>query len=186
MDLKTLFDGEEMKMDKAIESFKVELATIRTGRAHVSLLDRVMVDYYGTPTPVNQVANVSAPEPRLLLVQPWEKSLLSAIEKAIQKSDLGLSPNNDGVVIRLNIPQLTEERRHELVKTVNKRAEESKIAIRNIRRDANESIKKLGKDKTITEDDDKKVRTDMQKLTDKKITEIDEIKDRKEKEVMSV
>lgn len=186
MEIKELFAEEEIRMDKAIEAFKKELAAVRTGRASVSLLDRVMVDYYGTPTPVNQVANVSAPEARLIEIKPWERALLSEIERAILTSDLGLTPNNDGTLIRLIIPQLTEERRKELVKVVNKRAEEAKVAVRNIRRDANDKIKKLEKDKAIVEDESKKAQADMQKLTDKKIQAIDDLKDKKEKEVMAV
>ncbi len=186
MELKELFANEEVRMDKAIESFKKELAAIRTGRASVSLLDRITVDYYGTPTPVNQVANVSAPEARLIEIKPWERTLLGDIERAILTSDLGLTPNNDGTLIRLIIPQLTEERRKELVKVVSKRAEEAKVAIRNIRRDANDSIKKMEKEKAIVEDESKKAQADMQKLTDKKVQTIDELKEKKEKEVMEV
>lgn len=186
MDIQSLFSQEEERMNKAIASFKVDLASIRTGRASTALLDRVMVDYYGTPTPVKQVANVSAPEPRLITIVPWEKKMLGPIEKSILKSELGLNPNNDGTMIRLEIPQLTEERRKELSKKVNKHAEEVRVAIRNIRRDANESIKKLEKKKEITEDDSKEAQTKMQKLTDKKIKEVDEMKAKKEKEVMEV
>lgn len=151
-----------------------------------SLLDKVMVDYYGTPTPVNQVAKVSVPEPRMITIQPWEKTLLKDIEKAIMKSDLGLSPNNDGTTIRLAIPQLTQERRKELVKTVNKKAEDTKVAVRNVRRDGNDAIKKLEKAKEITEDESKKGQEDMQKLVDKYIKLIDSTKAAKEKEVMEV
>jgi ribosome recycling factor len=186
MDIQSLFSQEEERMNKAIASFKVDLASIRTGRASTALLDRVMVDYYGTPTPVKQVANVSAPEPRLITIVPWEKKMLGPIEKSILKSELGLNPNNDGTMIRLEITQLTEERRKELSKKVNKHAEEVRVAIRNIRRDANESIKKLEKKKEITEDDSKEAQTKMQKLTDKKIKEVDEMKAKKEKEVMEV
>ena len=169
-------------MDKTIEALKRELSSIRTGRASTSLLDRITVDYYGTPTPVKQVANVSVPEPRMITIAPWEPKMLGEIEKAILKSDLGLNPNNDGKIIRLEIPQLTEERRKELSKKVSKIAEDSKVVIRNIRRDANETIKK----KEVTEDDSKEGQENIQKLTDKKIKAIDEIKAKKEKEVMAV
>lgn len=186
MELQELLTQQEAKMDKSIEALKHEFATIRTGRASVALLDKVMVDYYGTPTPVNQVANVSAPEPRLLMISPWDKSMIGAIEKAILQSDLGLNPNNDGAAIRLAIPQLTEERRKELVKVVHKKAEDAKVAIRNIRRDANEALKKEEKAKTITEDVSKEGQDKIQKLTDKKIKAVDELKDKKEKDVLEV
>lgn len=186
MDVKTLLSQNEEKMDKTIEVLKRDLAAIRTGRASTTLLDRVMVEYYGTPTPVKQVANVSAPEPRLITIVPWERKILGDIERAILKSDLGLNPNNDGTMIRLEIPQLTEDRRKELSKKVSKVAEDSKVVIRNIRRDANETIKKMEKKKEITEDESKEGQTNIQKLTDKKIKIIDEIKVKKEKEVMEV
>lgn len=186
MDVKTLLTQNEEKMDKTIEALKRDLASIRTGRASTTLLDRISVDYYGTPTPVKQVANVSAPEPRLITIVPWERKMLGDIERAILKSDLGLNPNNDGTMIRLEIPQLTEERRKELSKKVSKDAEDSKIVIRNIRRDANDAIKKMEKKKEITEDDSKEAQENIQKLTDKKIKLIDEIKAKKEKEVMEV
>lgn len=186
MDVETLLDQHEAKMDKTIESLKKDLASIRTGRASTTLLDRISVDYYGTPTPVKQVANVSAPEPRLITIVPWERKMLAIIEKAILKSDLGLNPNNDGTMLRLEIPQLTEERRKELSKKVGKDAEEAKVAIRNIRRDVNEAIKKMEKKKKITEDDSKEAQENIQKLTDKKIKAVDEIKAKKEKEVMEV
>ncbi len=186
MDVKTLLSQNEEKMDKTIEVLKRDLAAIRTGRASTTLLDRVMVEYYGTPTPVKQVANVSAPEPRLITIVPWERKILGDIERAILKSDLGLNPNNDGTMIRLEIPQLTEDRRKELSKKVSKVAEDSKVVIRNIRRDANEAIKKMEKKKEITEDESKEGQTNIQKLTDKKIKSIDEIKVKKEKEVMEV
>lgn len=186
MDVKTLLSQNEEKMDKTIEVLKRDLAAIRTGRASTTLLDRVMVEYYGTPTPVKQVANVSAPEPRLITIVPWERKILGDIERAILKSDLGLNPNNDGTMIRLEIPQLTEDRRKELSKKVSKVAEDSKVVIRNIRRDANETIKKMEKKKKITEDESKEGQTNIQKLTDKKIKIIDEIKVKKEKEVMEV
>ena len=186
MEIKEIISREEARMDKTIESLKYEFASVRTGRAHTSLLDSVMVDYYGAPTPVNQVANVSAPDPRMILIAPWDKTMIGAIEKAILTSDLGLNPNNDGDSIRLAIPQLTEDRRKELVKVVSKKAEDAKVAIRNIRRDANDAIKKEEKAKTITEDVSKDGQDQVQKLTDKKIKLIDELRDTKEKDVMSV
>lgn len=173
-------------MKKSLEALKHEYGSLRAGRATPSLLDKVMVDYYGTSTPVNQVAKVSVPEPRMIMIQPWEKSLLHDIEKAIMKSDLGLSPNSDGTAIRLAIPQLTQERRQEIVKTVGKKAEEAKVAMRNVRRDGNDAIKKLEKAKEITEDESKKGQEDMQKLVDKYIKLVDGAKSSKEKEVMEV
>ena len=165
---------------------KKDYGTLRAGRAAPSLLDKVMVDYYGTPTPVNQLANVTVPEPRMIMIKPWDKKSLKDIEKAIMKSDLGLMPNSDGSIIRLAIPQLTQERRKELVKVVSKKAEEAKVAMRNIRRDGNEAIKKLEKNKEITEDDRKEGQEDMQKLLDKYIKLVDSTKSAKEKEVMEV
>lgn len=186
MEIQELLTREEGRMDKTIEALKHEFASIRTGRASTALLDKVMVDYYGTPSPINQVANVTAPEPRLILVKPWEKSMIGPIEKAVLQSDLGLNPSNDGDTIRLAIPQLTEERRKELVKVVSKKAEEAKVAVRNIRRDANDALKKEEKAKTITEDDAKQGQDKIQKLTDKKIKAIDDLKDKKEKDVLEV
>ena len=186
MAVKELISQHEEKMDKTIEALKRDFASVRTGRASTTLLDRVMIDYYGAPTPVKQVANVSAPEPRLITIVPWERKMLGDIEKAILKSDLGLNPNNDGTMIRLEIPQLTEERRKELSKKVGKIAEDSKVVIRNIRRDANEAIKKMEKKKEITEDESKEGQNNIQKLTDKKIKTIDEMKAKKEKEGMEV
>ena len=179
-----VMDQTNFKMNKTIELLRADLATVRAGRATPSLLEKVFVDYYGTPTPVSQVANVSVPEPRMIVIQPWERNLLKDIEKAIMKSDLGLNPNNDGTVIRLNLPQLTEERRKELVKVVHKKAEDSRVVIRNVRREANELIKKIEKAKEITEDEAKKATEEMQKTTDKFIKEIDVIMAHKEKEVM--
>lgn len=186
MDVQGIITANEEKMDKCIEALKRDLSSIRTGRASTSLLDRVMVDYYGTATPVKQVANVSAPEPRLITIVPWERTMLKEIEKAILKSELGLNPNNDGTMIRLEIPQLTEERRKELGKKVSKHAEEAKVAIRNIRRDCNDTIKKMEKKKEIAEDDSKEAQTKIQKLTDQKVKDIDGLKDKKTKEVMEV
>lgn len=178
--------NEEVRMNKAIEALKREFASIRTGRASVSLLDQVQVEYYGTLTPLNQVANLSVPEPRMIMIAPWDKSSIGAIEKAILQSDLGLNPNNDGVAIRLAIPALTEERRKELVKVVHKKAEDARVAVRNIRRDANDSVKKEEKAKTVTEDVAKDVVDKIQKLTDKFIKTIDDLKDKKEKDVLEV
>ena len=186
MELKDLMLEQEQRMDKSIESLKHEFASIRTGRASVALLDKIMVDYYGSPTPINQVANISVPEPRMILVAPWDKSMIGAIEKAILQSDLGLNPGNDGTAIRLTIPQLTEERRKEIVKIVHKKAEDAKVAVRNIRRDANDVLKKEEKSKTITEDDVKDGLDQIQKLTDKKIKQIDDLKAVKEKDVLEV
>jgi len=186
MMIKDLYTSYEEKMKKALDALRRELATLRAGRATPALLDKITVDYYGTPTPINQVANIAVPEPRMITIQAWEKTMIAQIEKAILKSDLGLSPNSDGVVIRLNIPQLTQQRRTELVKVVHKKAEENRIAIRNFRRDANDAIKKLEKEKTVSEDESKKAQDDMQKLTDKYIKEVDVIMSAKEKEIMEV
>lgn len=174
------------RMSKAIQAYTRELASIRAGRASASLLDRIQVEYYGAPTPVNQLAGISVPEARLLVIQPYDKSILGEIEKAILKSDLGLNPANDGSIIRIAIPQLTEERRKELAKQVKKEAEEAKIAIRNIRRDGNEDLKKLEKNGEITEDGLRGYSDDIQKLTDEHIAKIDQITKDKEKEIMEV
>ena len=184
--IKDILSSREEKMQKTLEALKREFASLRAGRATPSLLDKVMVDYYGTPTPVNQVAKVSVPEPRMIVIQPWEKTLMKELEKAILKSELGLTPNSDGNAIRLTIPQLTKERREELKKAVNKKAEEAKVALRNLRRDANEAIKKLEKNKEIAEDDSKKGQEDMQKLVDKYVKMVDSVKAGKEKEIMEV
>lgn len=174
------------KMAKSVEALKNDLGSIRAGRANPAILNKIMVDYYGTPTPLNQVANISAPEPRLITVQPWEKTMVKAVEKAIMTSDLGMNPNSDGVVIRLNVPQLTEERRKDLVKQVGKKAEEYRVTLRNMRRDANDAVKKLEKAKEITEDESKKAVDDIQKATDKKMKDLETIVANKEKEVMEV
>lgn len=173
-------------MEKAISAYTRELASIRAGRANASLLDRISVEYYGAPTPVNQVAGISVPEARLLVIQPYDKTILGDIEKAILKSDLGLNPSNDGSIIRIAIPALTEERRKELVKMVRKEAEEAKIAIRNIRRDGNDDLKKLEKNGEMTEDDLRGYSDDIQKLTDNNINKIDDITKDKEKEILEV
>lgn len=180
-----LKDAEE-RMRKGVESLRREYTVIRAGRANPSMLERVTVDYYGAPTPVNQLANISVPEPRMLILQPWDKTSLPAIEKAIMKSDLGLNPSSDGNVIRLIIPQLTAERRTELVKTVKKKAEESRVVVRNIRRDINDQLKKLEKDHTASEDEIKRAQEDVQKMTDKFIKEIDTTMESKEQEIMDV
>jgi ribosome recycling factor len=176
--------GEKMK--KTISAFKRELASIRAGRANPQLLDRIMVDYYGTPTPLNQVGNVSAPEPRLLVISLWDTSILHEVEKAIQKSDLGINPANDGKLIRLAFPEITEERRKEIVKSAKKKAEESKVAARSIRRDANEAFKKDKKASAITEDDFNDLEREVQELTDETVKKIDEILADKEMEIMEV
>ncbi|KAB2954368.1 ribosome recycling factor [Heliorestis acidaminivorans] len=176
----------EEKMKKSLDALRKEYQSIRTGRANPALLDKIIVDYYGTPTPVNQVGNISAPEPRLLVIQPWSKSDLAAIEKAILKSDLGLTPSNDGQVIRLAIPALTQERRAELVKTIKKRAEEYRVILRNFRRDGNEEIKALLKSNSVSEDESKRGQDEIQKLTDKYIKEVDAVAERKEEEIMEI
>ena len=176
----------EEKMDKTIAVLKDELLTIRAGRANPNMLDRVMVDYYGTMTPLKQMAGVSSPEPRTILIQPWDKSAMGSIEKAILSSDLGFNPTNDGNSIRINIPQLTEERRKDLIKLVAKTGEQAKVAIRNERREANEAIKKMEKTSELTEDDSKKAQDEVQKLTDSHIKMIDDMLAKKEKDIMEV
>ena len=183
---KDVIKSAEDRLNKTLDGLKKDYGTLRAGRAAPSLLDKVMVDYYGTATPVNQIANVTIPEPRMIMIKPYDRNSLKDIERAIQKSDLGLTPNSDGTTIRLAIPQPTQERRKELVKVVGKKAEEAKVAMRNIRRDANESIKKLEKGKEITEDDRKDAQDEMQKLLDKFIKLVDSTKAAKEKEVMEV
>lgn len=184
--VKDLIKETENHMKMTIEATKKEFQTIRTGRASAGLLDRVVVEYYGNPSPLNQVASITVPDPRTIVIQPWDKTLLAAIEKAILKADLGLNPVNDGTVIRLPVPQLTEERRKELVKVVRKEAEEKRIVIRNLRRDANDKIKSLEKGGKITEDESKKGLDETQKLTDKYIAEIDKLLAQKEKEILEV
>lgn len=183
---KQVLANAKERMTKAISAYTRELASIRAGRANASLLDRLSIDYYGAPTPVNQLAGISVPEARLLVIQPYDKSVLGDIEKAILKSDLGLTPSNDGNIIRLTIPQLTEERRKELVKVIKKDSEEAKVAVRNIRRDANDDLKKLEKGGEITEDELRGYSEDIQKLTDEYISKIDQITKEKEKEVLEV
>ncbi|MFP4417816.1 MAG: ribosome recycling factor [Fibrobacterota bacterium] len=176
----------EQRMAKSLESLKRDFSRIRTGRASPSLLEGVTVDYYGSPMPISQVGNISVPEARLMIIQPWEKNMLAPIEKAIMASDLGLNPQNDGNVIRVPIPPLSEDRRKDLYKTCKKTAEESKIAVRNIRRDSNEKLKKAEKNKEITQDDQKKAMESIQQLTDKFIKAVDDQLTLKEKEIMEV
>ena len=174
------------KMEKSVESFKNELSKVRTGRASISLLDGISVDAYGSPMPMNQVATMTIPESRMIAIQPWDPQMVPAIEKAIMASNLGLAPANDGKVIRLTIPQLTEERRRDLVKVVRNEGENGKVAIRNIRRDANSDFKSLEKDKDISEDEERKAQEDIQKLTDQHVKEIDDLVDVKEADLMKV
>lgn len=176
----------EEKMGKSLDSLANELAAIRAGRANPHVLDRIKVDYYGTPTPIQQVGNINIPEARMIVIQPWEKSLLKAIEKAILTSDLGINPTNDGNVIRLVFPELTEERRKELAKDVKKKGENTKVAVRNIRRDANDAIKKMEKANEISEDELKDGEEKIQKMTDKMIEKIDAAIETKTKEIMTV
>lgn len=176
----------EQKMHKSIETLKADLAKVRTGRAHVGILDHVQVDYYGTPTQISQVANVTLIDARTIGVQPWEKKMVAVVEKAIRESDLGLNPSTQGDLIRVPTPPLTEERRKEIVKMVKGEGEDSKVAIRNIRRDANEALKKLLKDKECSEDDERRAQDDVQKLTDKFVAEVDKLIAEKEKELLTV
>jgi ribosome recycling factor len=178
----------EDKMSKALDVLRKEFATLRTGRASLGLLDGIMVDYYGTPTPLTQVANMAVPDPRQITIQPWEPKLLGEIEKAILKSDVGITPTNDGKLIRLGIPALTEERRHQIVKHAKKLAEDARVAVRNVRRDVNDEIKRKGKDKEahVSEDETKKLQDEVQKITDTYIKKIDDLLTHKEKEIMTV
>lgn len=176
----------EQKMQKSIETLRADLAKVRTGRAHVGILDHIQVDYYGNPTQINQVANVTLIDARTIGVQPWEKKMVAVVEKAIRESDLGLNPSTQGDMIRVPTPPLTEERRKEIVKLVKGEGEDSKVAIRNIRRDANEALKKLLKDKACSEDDERRAQDDVQKLTDKFVTEVDKLITEKEKELLTV
>lgn len=183
---KQVIDQTKDKMEKSVHAYSREIATIRAGRANASLLDKITVDYYGSPTPINQMAGISTPEARLLVIQPYDKTVINDIEKAIMKSDLGISPTNDGSVIRLAVPALTEERRKDLAKLVKKEAEEAKVHIRNVRRDGNEDLKKLEKNGEITEDDLRSYQDDVQKLTDQYIAKIDELAKEKENEIMEI
>jgi len=183
---KQVLANVEQRMKKGVERLRHELASVRTGKATTALLDPIRVEYYGSHVPLSQVAGVSAPEPRLLVVQPWDKALVAEIGKAIQKSDLGLNPISDGNVLRIPIPPLNEERRRDLVKVVKKMVEEGRVAIRNIRRDGNEELKKLQKDKKISEDAEKKAQAEVQKMTDKHIAQMEELLSKKEAEIMEV
>ena len=176
----------ETKMDKVINYFVTDIGSIRAGRANPAILDKIKVEYYGAPTPIQQVGNISVPEPHTILIQPWDATILNDIERAINKSDIGINPQNDGKAIRLNFPPLTEERRKEIAKTLHKKAEETKVGIRNIRRDAVDAFKKMQKASEITEDDLKESENDIQKLTDKKVKEIEDILAKKEKEILEV
>ena len=174
------------KMDKTLANLDSEFGTIRAGRANPHILDKLRVDYYGTPSPIQSVANVSVPEPRMIQIQPWEASMVKEIEKAINCSDIGINPTNDGKLIRLVFPELTEERRKDLAKDIKKKGEEAKVAVRNIRRDANDAFKKLGKGKEVSEDEVKELEENVQKLTDKYIKDIDKAIEEKSKEIMTV
>jgi ribosome recycling factor len=178
-----MFDALDARMQKSITALKGELATIRTGRANASLLDHVYVEYYGSEVPLNQVGNLAVPEPRMITVTPWEKTMLGAIEKAIQSSDLGLNPSNDGEIIRVILPELTEDRRKELVKQVKQVGEKAKVSIRNIRRDANDEVKK---DESLPEDESKRLQDRIQKVTDQYIAEVDQIIEHKDTEILTV
>ena len=184
--IKDIIKNAQDKMGKTISVLGSDLSTMKAGRANPTMLDRINVDYYGSPCPLNQVANISAPEPRMLVITPWEKPMLKEIEKAILKSDLGINPSNDGTIIRLLVPELTEETRKNLVKNVKKAGEDAKVALRSIRRDANDKVKALKKDNTISEDEMKKAEDDVQKITDKFVKEIDALIVAKEKEIMSI
>ena len=184
--IKEIETATRTRMEKALADLQHEMASIRTGRATLSLLDHIRVDYYGTPTPLNQVANLHVPEPNMITLQPWDVSQIGMIEKAIRVSDLGLNPSNDGKLIRLPIPPLTEERRKDLAKKLHAVAEHHRVSVRNIRRDGNEAVKKLAKDKKITEDDDKKAHDDIQKLTDGYMGKIDSAAKTKEKEILEL
>jgi ribosome recycling factor len=184
--IKDLLRETEEKMQKPVDALRGDLATIRTGRASPALVERLLVEYYGTPTPLNQLATTSVPEPRLLAIRPWDPNALADIEKAILKSELGLTPSNDGKVIRLSIPRLTEERRQELVKVVGKRVEEGKIAIRNIRRDAIEDLREMDSEKLISEDEFYRTKDDVQEITDRFVAKMDEIGRDKEREITEI
>ena len=184
--MKEFIDQTDARMEKTIHSVQDDFAAVRAGRANAQVLDRITVEYYGTPTPLNQVATIASPDPRQLTIAPWDKSLLKAVEKAINMSDLGINPQNDGQLIRLNFPQLTEERRKELTKQVKKYGENGKVAIRNIRRDAMDKVKAMKKKSELTEDEAKDYEKELQNLTDKRCKEIDNLTAEKEKELMNV
>ena len=181
-----LFGDAERRMQKAVEALRQDIASLRTGRASSALVERITVDYYGTPTPINQVASISVPEARLLVIQPWDRKMLTDIEKAIQKSDLGINPNNDGQVIRLAIPPLNEERRRDMVKTLHKKLDEHKVAVRNVRRDAQDKLRDREKKKEVSEDELKRSTERLQKLTDRYIDEMDKVGKTKELEILEV
>lgn len=183
--MQALLKDMEQRMNAAVETLSREFASVRTGRASTGLLDTIRVDHYGTPTPINQMASVSVPDARTLAIQPWEPGQFQAIEKAIMKSDLGLTPINDGKLIRLTIPPLTEERRKQLAKTVGKMAEEGRVAIRNIRREANDKLKGMAKDKKVSEDEERRGHDQIQKVTDRFIAKVDELLRKKEQEILS-
>ncbi len=174
------------RMQKSLAALKKDMGTVRAGRATPALLDKITVEYYGTPTPLSQMASITAPEPRQLVIQPWDKNTIHDIEKALLKSDLGLTPSNDGIVIRLSVPQLTEERRHELTKVIRKMAEEGRIAVRNVRRDINEEIKKAEKQSSLSEDESRRLQERIQDVTDKTVAEVDRVLAQKERELMEV
>jgi len=186
MSIEEIKKSTEQKMQKSIETLKADLAKVRTGRAHAGILDHIHVDYYGSPTQIGQIANITLLDARTISVQPWEKKMVPVVEKAIRESDLGLNPSTQGDLIRIPTPALTEERRRELVKLVKHEAEDAKVAVRNIRRDANEGLKKLVKDKACSEDDERRAQEDVQKLTDRFVAEIDRLLAEKEKDVMTV
>ena len=181
-----VFNNAKDRMTKAVEALRRELATIRTGRAHPGLVEHLRVDYYGVPTPLNQLATISVPDPRLLTIQPWDRQAMGAIEKAILKSDLSLTPTNDGTIVRLSIPQLTEERRRELVKVVHKKVEEGRVEVRNIRRDGHDELRRLQREKLISEDDQFRGQEKLQKLTDEFIQQVDHVGGEKEAELLAV
>jgi ribosome recycling factor len=184
--LKDLHNDLKRRMDQSVSDFQASLAATRTGRASVHMLDQVKVDYYGTPTPINQLGQVSAPEPQMILIAPWDPTVLKEVEKAIQTADLGFNPISDGKVIRVPVPPMTEERRRDVCKHVNKVLEEHRTAVRNVRRDGNEALKKLAKDKKISEDDEKRALEEVQKMTDAEIRRMEELAQKKEAEVMQV
>ena len=181
-----MFKDVEARMEKSIASLKSELATIRTGRANAALLDHVRISYYGSEVPVSQIGNISVPEPRMLVIAPWEKSIMADLEKAILKSDLGLNPSNDGEVVRIILPELTEDRRRDLVKQVKTVGEKAKVSVRNIRRDANDGVKKQVKDEGLPEDESKRLQDRIQKITDQFIAEIDKVVEHKESDILTV
>ncbi len=182
----SILSDAEHRMQSAVTALDRDLESVRTGRARPSLVESMKVDYYGTPTPLNQMSAINSPEPRLITIQPWDKGLLSAIEKAIQKSDLGLTPTNDGNIIRLVVPPLTEDRRKELVKTVHKKAEDARVAVRNVRRDLLDQLRKAQHDKTITDDDERGAQARLQKVTDKYVAEVDKHGNAKEQDLLEV